>query len=134
VKLFLHHIVRLHGFPETIISDRGPQFVSAFWKHFWNHFDTSPKLSTSFHPQTNGNTEIVNKLVIQYLRIYAHDNPSSWSQHLPLAESSYNNSFHTTIQSTPFFATYGFHPRFDNLSVPPSSSSPFHVQTHVEHL
>jgi hypothetical protein len=89
IQLFLNHIVRLHGFPETIISDRGPQFLCAFWKHFWNHFDTSPEHSTSFHPQSDGNMEIVNKLVIQYLCIYAHDNPSFWSQHLPLAESSY---------------------------------------------
>uniref|UniRef100_A0A803TMC2 Gypsy retrotransposon integrase-like protein 1 n=1 Tax=Anolis carolinensis TaxID=28377 RepID=A0A803TMC2_ANOCA len=109
--LFTKHIYRLHGAPEVIISDRAPQFVSRFWKHFHECLGTKLNVSSAFHPQTDGQSERVNGLLEQYLRCFCLDQPTAWVKWLPVAEFAYNNPVHTSSQHTPFELTYGFHPR-----------------------
>uniref|UniRef100_A0A803SL45 Gypsy retrotransposon integrase-like protein 1 n=2 Tax=Anolis carolinensis TaxID=28377 RepID=A0A803SL45_ANOCA len=109
--LFTKHIYRLHGAPEVIISDRAPQFVSRFWKHFHECLGTKLNVSSAFHPQTDGQSERVNGLLEQYLRCFCLDQPTAWVKWLPVAEFAYNNAVHTSSQHTPFELTYGFHPR-----------------------
>jgi hypothetical protein len=115
-KIFIHQVYRLHGLPEDIVSDRGTQFVSRFWTKLCNSLNIKRNLSTSFHPQSDGQTERVNQVLEQYLRCYASWHQDNWSDLLPLAEFAYNNSVHRSTGVSPFFVTYGFHPRFDDFS------------------
>ena len=69
-ELFLRHIFKLHGLPTTIISDRGPQFAAEFWKRLCDRLGIDRKLSTAFHPQTDGQTERINAVMEQYLRAH----------------------------------------------------------------
>ncbi|XP_058746276.1 uncharacterized protein LOC131619165 [Vicia villosa] len=107
---FTVEIFRLHGCPRSIVSDRDPLFLSKFWKEFFRSHGTTLKYSTSYHPQTNGQTEVVNRSVETYLRYLAGDHPRSWHKFLHLAEYWYNTTFHSAIQMTPFRALYGRDP------------------------
>ena len=120
-KLFFDHVYRLHGSPETIISDRGPQFIAHFWKRFFELLGTEVVTSTAFHPQTDGQTERTNQTLEQYLRSFSSYNQDNWVSLLSSAEFSYNNSFHASIQCSPFYANYGFNPIHSFHSVLPSS-------------
>ena len=71
-NLFIREIFRHHGFPKTIVSDRGPQFVSKFWKRLFSLLKVDIRLSTSFHPETDGSSEVTNQILEQYLRIYCN--------------------------------------------------------------
>ncbi|PRP74586.1 retrotransposable element protein [Planoprotostelium fungivorum] len=108
--LYIDRVFRHHGIPEHIISDRGPQFSSGFWKSFWNAIGTEPLLSTAYHPETDGQTERVNSVLNQYLRIFCSYMQDDWVPLLATAEFSYNNSIHTATGTTPFFANQGLHP------------------------
>jgi transposase InsO family protein len=132
-KTYLAHIFKLHGAPRTIISDRGPHFKSKFWKTFWSSLNVDIRLSTSYHPQTDGQTERINQIMEQYLRIFTNYNQNNWFHLLPSAEFSYNNTFHTSIQMTPFFASYAHHPRFDTLQIT-NSEFPAINEHHIELL
>ena len=103
-ELFLTHIVRLHGFLDDVISDRGPQFLSHFWRRLIEILGTVTKLSTAHHPQTNGQTERVNQVLEQYLRPVISYQQDDWLTFLPMAEFAYNNSCYTSTSVTPFFA------------------------------
>ena len=108
---FLTYIFRLHGLPESIISDRGSQFTSAFWSRLCSLYDIEHSLSTANHPQTDGQTERVNAILEQYLRCFINERQNNWADLLPFAEFSYNNSLQQSINQTPFFANYGFNPK-----------------------
>ena len=108
---FLTYIFRLHGLPESIISDRGSQFTSAFWNRLCSLYDIDHSLSTANHPQTDGQTERVNAILEQYLRCFINERQNNWADLLPFAEFSYNNSLQQSINQTPFFANYGFNPK-----------------------
>lgn len=110
-ELVLQHVVRLHGLPDDIVTDRGPQFTSKFWSRLFELFGTRVKLSTAFHPQTDGQTERVNQVLEQYLRCYVNYQQDNWSTCLLMAEFAYNNSEHASTKQTPFHANYGYHPR-----------------------
>src|SRR5213079_1188157 len=97
----------------SIVSDRGSIFTSQFWKALSKSLDLKQRLSTSFHPQTDGQTERMNQTVEQYLRIYCNYHQDNWSELLSLAEFSYNNTQHTSIGCSPFYANYGYNPRFE---------------------
>jgi len=114
-KLFISEIFRLHGLPKTIVSDRGSLFTSNFWTRVSELLGIERKLSTAFHPQTDGQTERVNQTLEQYLRIFSTYQQDNWSDLLPLAEFAYNNATHSGTQMSPFFANYGFHPRMDPI-------------------
>ncbi|KAJ8765349.1 hypothetical protein K2173_012046 [Erythroxylum novogranatense] len=109
-KEFITHIVKLHGFPSSIISDRDKVFISYFWKTLFTLHDTLLCLSSSYHPQIDGQMEVVNHILEQYLRCYTHDRPHKWVDWLPWAEFSYNTSVHSATKLSPFEVVYGIPP------------------------
>ena len=112
-ELFMLHVFRSFGLPSGITSDRGSVFTSSFWSSLCFYLKIRRRLSTAFHPQTDGQTENLNQTLEQYLRAYCTYTQDDWAAKLALAEFTYNNSFHSTIGTTPFFALFGFHPTVD---------------------
>uniref|UniRef100_A0A8C5P957 Gypsy retrotransposon integrase-like protein 1 n=1 Tax=Leptobrachium leishanense TaxID=445787 RepID=A0A8C5P957_9ANUR len=108
--LFYHEIFRLHGVPSSIVSDRGSQFTSKFWAAFCKVLRIQVKLSTAYHPQTNGQNERVNQTLEQYLWCFTCHLQDNWLDLLPAAEFAYNSSHHSSLNQSPFFASYGYHP------------------------
>jgi transposase InsO family protein len=120
-RLFLDNIYRLHGMPLAIISDHDRVFTSAFWKSLFSLIGTSLRMSTAYHPQTDGQTERVNQCLETFLRCFAHACPSKWVHWVPLAEFWYNSSYHSSLGHSPFEVLYGFPPRHFGL-VPPEAT------------
>ena len=106
-QLFLDHIYRLHGLHNSIVSDRDKIFVSNFWQELFKLLGTKLQLSTSYHPQTDGQTEVVNRSLQTYLRCMTAEWPKDWSKWLPLAEWWFNTNYHTSTHSTPYAIVYG---------------------------
>lgn len=106
-NLFLNIVCKLHGFPWSIISDRDPVFVSSFWRELFRLSGTTLRMSMAYHPQTDGQTEVMNCTIEQYLRSFVHHNPADWYKFLDLAEWSYNTSQHSGTEFTPYEVTYG---------------------------
>jgi len=94
---FISAVVKLHGFPISIVSDRDPLFLSKFWHQLFKFSGTQLHYSSAYHPQSDGHTEVINRCLEQYLRAHSHGEPHKWVTHLPWAEFSYNTSFHTAI-------------------------------------
>lgn len=113
--LFLNNIIRIHGIPEQVISDRGPQFASRFWKELFLLLGTKVSLSSAYHPQSDGQSERVNQIIEQYLRAYVNYQQNNWVSYLTLAEIAYNNAMQESIRTSPFYCNYAFHPKFDFL-------------------
>ena len=102
----------LHGMPSTIVSDKDLVFTSKFWSELMKLQGITLAMSSSYHPQSDGQTEVVNKSLEHYLRAFAADRPHSWVDWLPLAEFWFNTNFHTSIKLIPFEALYGYsHPK-----------------------
>eukprot|EP00253_Pinus_taeda_P010515 PITA_10515 len=112
---FMDQIFKLHGIPTSIVSDCDPIFTSNFWQELFRIQGTQLKLSTSYHPQTDGQTEVVNKCLETYLRCFTLEKQHLWVQWLPLAEWWYNTNYHATTKMTPYEAVYG--------QLPPSPTS-----------
>ncbi|KAL0537052.1 hypothetical protein IC582_026020 [Cucumis melo] len=106
-QLYMSEIVRLHGVPVPIVSDRDARFTSKFWKGLQTAMGTRLDFSTAFHPQTDGQTERLNHVLEDMLRACALEFPGSWDSHLHLMEFAYNNSYQATIGMAPFEALYG---------------------------
>ena len=106
-KIYISEIVRLHGVPLSIISDRGMQFTSKFWKTLHAELGTRLDLSTAFHPQTDGQSERTIQVLEDMLRACVIEFGGHWDSFLTLAEFSYNNSYHSSIDMAPFEALYG---------------------------
>ncbi|KAA0067954.1 pol protein [Cucumis melo var. makuwa] len=106
-QLYMSEIVRLHGVPVSIVSDRDARFTSKFWKGLQTAMGTRLDFSTTFHPQTDGQTERLNQVLEDMLRACALEFPGSWDSHLHLMEFAYNNSYQATIGMAPFEALYG---------------------------
>ena len=119
-NLFLHHVRKLQGLPNDIISDCGPQFASEFWRQLCSRLGISTRLSPAFHPETNGQTERANQTMEQYLRAFVLHQQDDWSQWLPMAEFAANNQQSETTQVTPFLAYTGCHPRCSFDLAPPT--------------
>jgi transposase InsO family protein len=107
-NLFFREILRLHGVPNTIVSDRDVKFVSYFWKTLWAKLGTKLLFSTTCHPQTNGQTEVVNRTLSMLLRTMVKKNLKDWEECLPHVEFSYNSAVHSTTNLCPFEIVYGF--------------------------
>jgi len=110
-KLFWDQVWRLHGLPESIISDRGVQFMAGMMKELNNLLGIQTKLSMAYHPQTNGQIERVNQELEQYLRVFIDHRQEQWPDWLGMAEFAYNNKIHTTTKISPFKINYGQDPR-----------------------
>ena len=111
-RLFFDKIFKHHGIPDLLVSDRGTQFTSRFSKALCPLIGIEQKLSTRFHPQTDGQTERINAVLEQYLRGYINYQQRNWVELLTIAEFLYNNTISATTGITPFFALYGQHPRY----------------------
>ena len=117
-KHFFNRYVRDHGIPTSIVSDRDSLFTSKLWSSLMDLCETQHKFSSAFRPQTDGQTEIVNKFLKTFLTHYVDKLQKNWIDYLPLAEFSYNSKYHSSIKMTPFEADIGYQPR-----------SPFQLQT-----
>jgi IS30 family transposase len=106
-QIFMDKVFKLHGMPHSIVSDRDPTFTSNFWQELFKIQGTELYLNTTYHPQTNGQMEVVNKCLETYLRCFSLENKNQWAQWLPLDEWWYNTSYHIATHMTPFEAVYG---------------------------
>lgn len=106
-ELFVNIVFKLHGLPKSIVSDKVPVFVSKFWSELFKFSDTLLHMSSSYRPQTDGQTEVTNRTIKQYLRAFVHHKPSLWHRFLPWAEYHYNTSFHSIAGLTPYQVVYG---------------------------
>ena len=109
-KLFFNEIVKHHGLPSSIISDRDPRFTSSFWQQLWKQLGTKLAMSTAYHPQTDGQTERANRTIEEMLRAYINTKQNDWDDYLAAIEIAYNNSKQTSTGFSPFFLNYGQHP------------------------
>jgi len=106
-QLYIKEVVKLHGIPTSIVSDRDPRFVSKFWQELHQALGTKLKLSSAYHLQTDGQSERTIQSLEDLLRACAMEYKGSWDQLLPLVEFTYNNSHHSSIGMAPFEALYG---------------------------
>jgi hypothetical protein len=106
-KMFIAEIIRLHGAPLSIISDRDPRFTARFWKSLQQAMGTELRFSSAFHPQTDGQSERTIQTMEDMLRACSLEWSGSWDEHLPLIEFAYNNSYHSSIGMAPYEALYG---------------------------
>ena len=111
-KLFLSQVFAKHGVPQHVTSDRGPEFVSRFFRALGELLGVTLHFTSGHHPEANGQVERVNQTLEQYIRIYTSYHQDDWSQLLPLAEFTYNNTPSDSTGVSPFFATKGYNPDF----------------------
>jgi hypothetical protein len=109
-QIFMDQVFKLHGMPNSIVSDRDPTFTRNFWQELFKLQGTQLHLNSAYHPQTDGQMEVVNKCLETYLRCFASAKQHQWAQWLPLVEWWYNTTYHTTTRMTPFEAVYGQKP------------------------
>jgi hypothetical protein len=131
--LFIKHVFSQFGLPDDIVSDRGATFTSKFTRTLMHHLQIKQKLSTAFHPQTDGQTERINSILEQYLRCYVDYQQSNWSDLLPIAQFAYNNSKHSSTNVSPFFAVHGYHPRL-SISLPRTNKNSNSADDRVRRL
>ena len=106
--LFFTKIVRLHGLPRSIVSERDVKFTEHFWCTLWKNLGTQLNFSSAYHPQTDGQSERTIQTLEDLLRTCMMDFRGSWEDHLPLVEFSYNNSYHASFKMAPFEDLYGW--------------------------
>jgi hypothetical protein len=109
-QIFMDNTFKLHRMPHSIVSDRDLIFTSNFWQEMFRLQGTQLHLSTTYHPQTDGQTKFVNKCLEKYLRCFSSERKNQWAQWLPLVEWWYNKSYRTTTHMTPFEVVYGKNP------------------------
>jgi hypothetical protein len=107
----MQHVFRAHGLPRQLVSDCDPRFTGTFWRALMQRLGVSQALSSAFHPQTDGNTERVNRVLEDMLRHYIDPAQATWDSLLPLVEFAINDSVHESVRSTPFMLNFGKRPR-----------------------
>jgi hypothetical protein len=115
-KACLDNVYKLHGMPLSIVSDRDRIFTSRFWQELFRRAQVQLRMSSSYHPQSDGQTECVNQCMETYLWCFVHACPTKWLQYLPLAEFWYNTSLHFAIGRSPFEALYGHSSRIFGIT------------------
>ncbi|GAQ89856.1 putative retrotransposon protein [Klebsormidium nitens] len=124
-RVYFDNVFRHKGLSRVIISDRDPRFTSNFWRTLFRLLGTKLSFSTAFHPQTDGQTERVNRVIEEALRPYVNARHSDWDLHLTPIEFAYNNSVQLSTGHSPFYLNTGRHPLTpSNLLKPPSSDTP----------
>jgi hypothetical protein len=116
-QVVFHNVVKLHGLPKSIVSDRDKIFYGHFWTALLQLMGIVLNLSTAYHPHTDGQSERVNQYLEMFLRCVVYDTPKKWKKRLPQAELWYNTSYHSAIQCSPFKTLYGYDP--DPILAPP---------------
>jgi RNase H-like domain found in reverse transcriptase/Reverse transcriptase (RNA-dependent DNA polymerase)/Integrase zinc binding domain/Retroviral aspartyl protease/Integrase core domain/Chromo (CHRromatin Organisation MOdifier) domain len=106
-QLFMREVCRLHGVPESILSDRDPRFTAHFWRALWDQLGTKLTMSTAYHPQTDGQTERANRTLEEMLRSYVSFNQRDWDEHLSALEMAINSSKQASTGFSPFYLNYG---------------------------
>ncbi|PIK33167.1 hypothetical protein BSL78_30019 [Apostichopus japonicus] len=121
-ELFFREIVRLHGVPRTIVSDRDTKFLSHFWRTLWRKLGKKLLFSTTCHPQTDGYTEVVNRTLSTLLRTTLGMYLKKWVDCLPFIEFTYNRAVHSATKKTLFEMVYGFNPQtpLEQTPLPPA--------------
>jgi hypothetical protein len=109
-QAFFTDIVRLHGVPQSMVSDRDPIFTSTFWRKLMRLMGTKLHMTTAFHPQSDGQSEAANRVIIMYLRCLIGDRPRQWLRWLPWTEYLFNTAYQTSLRDTPFRVVYGSDP------------------------
>ena len=135
-ELFFREIVRLHGIPKTIVSDRDAKFLSHFWRSLWNKLGTKLLFSTTCHPQTDGQTEVVNRTLSAMLRAVLDKNLRRWEDCLPHVEFAYNRATHSSTKLCPFEVVYGYIPRapIDLFSLDAADEPHIDALAHIDHM
>ena len=120
-RAFIEHVFRFAGLPDSLISDQGRTFINKLWKTVCHQLKIKHRMSTAYHPETDGQTERANRTVETYLRHYVGYLQDDWAKWLPIAEFCANNHVNASTGVTPFFAAFGHHPR---MEFEPESSAP----------
>jgi hypothetical protein len=107
-RMFIDDIVRLHGVPQEVVSDRDVGFTADYWREVVRILQTKLPITTAFHPETDGLSENSNKMVVRYLRGFTTHDPANWDNYLPLAEYAYDSSVHHSTNQTPFELDLGY--------------------------
>jgi transposase InsO family protein len=110
-QAYMDHIYKLHGLPDSLVSDRDRIFTSAIWRELFKLSNTRLLISSSYHPQIDGQIERLNQCLENYLRCSVHSCPKQWSKWLSMAEFWYNTSYHTALGRIPFEVLYGYAPK-----------------------
>ncbi|WVZ63882.1 hypothetical protein U9M48_013476 [Paspalum notatum var. saurae] len=109
-QAFFAEIVRLHGVPQSMVSDRDPVFTLTFWRELMRLVGTKLHMTIAYHPQSDGQSEAANRVIIMYLRCLTGDRPRQWLQWLPWVEYVFNTAYQTSLRDTPFRVIYGRDP------------------------
>jgi hypothetical protein len=109
--LLMQHLVRLHGVPQSLVSDRDPRFTADVWKALWELLGTELKMSTAAHPQTDGQTERANRTINEVLRTCVSESGTDWEEQLPYVEFAMNSAYTESLGCSPFEADLGFAPQ-----------------------
>ena len=109
-QLFLDIVFRNHGLPRSIVSDRDVKFTSSFWTAFCEQVGIKLKMSSAYHPETDGQTERINRIIVDMMRHYISPTQDDWDEHLTAIEFAINNAYQQSIGTTPFRITYGQNP------------------------
>ncbi|KAF5470834.1 hypothetical protein F2P56_011322 [Juglans regia] len=135
-RLYFNEIVKLYGLPKTIVSDRDVRFTSHFWRTLWHMVGTKLKFSTAYHPQTDGQTEVVNHSLGNLLRCLVQENLRNWDLILPTAQIAYNSSVNRSIGMSAFEVVHGYKPRkpLDLIPMSPHAHVSVSAEAFVQHL
>ena len=132
-KLFFARVWIHFGLAQTIISDQDSKFLSTFWCSLWSLLDTKLTKSTAFHPQMDGQTEVVNRMVMHILRMYNSQHPDTCDDSLPYVQHSYNIAIHSSIGHNPFQVGLGFQPLGPiDIALPFASTQADSSHQHIE--